>query len=240
MSPNEVRFETEDLSNVSFFNTDITRILFHENARFDKSEPKNEKFKIFDERIFVKSVDEEKDITNNLTRKRIPVGNILASYRNLRENYEYRLRYDEAGQFFVREMEVKRKYREKFSPNEKEDVPTKNNWIRRNFSFIGLYHNICNYGESTTRPLILFAIIMFLSSAFWFLTSSFEPSIKGLVTSNCSEPLYFCSVERTLSDIVGFPQKGVIIDYATRISSILVLATLFLPFRRKFERRFRH
>jgi len=34
---------------------------------------------------------------------------VLAIYRNLRENYEYRLRYEEAAEFFVREMELKRK-----------------------------------------------------------------------------------------------------------------------------------
>jgi len=81
---------------------------------------------------------------------------------------------------------------------------------------------------------------MFLSSTFWSLSSNVDISIKGLVTYSCTEQVYFCSVERTLSDIVGFPQKGIIIDYFTRISSIIVLATLFLPFRRKFERRFRH
>ena len=40
------------------------------------------------------------------------LGSIKAVYRNLRENYEYRMRWDEAGQFFIREMELKRKYRE--------------------------------------------------------------------------------------------------------------------------------
>jgi hypothetical protein len=40
------------------------------------------------------------------------LGSIKAVYRSLRENYEYRMRYDEAGQFFIREMELKRKYRE--------------------------------------------------------------------------------------------------------------------------------
>jgi len=33
----------------------------------------------------------------------------------LRENYEFRLRYDEAGKFFIREMELKRRYREVIS-----------------------------------------------------------------------------------------------------------------------------
>ncbi|HJT49353.1 MAG TPA: hypothetical protein VJ729_14305 [Nitrososphaeraceae archaeon] len=30
----------------------------------------------------------------------------------MRENYELRVKYDEAGEFFVREMEMKRKYEE--------------------------------------------------------------------------------------------------------------------------------
>ena len=42
----------------------------------------------------------------------------LKTYRNLRENCEFRLRYDEAGKFFIREMELKRKYREVLSPND--------------------------------------------------------------------------------------------------------------------------
>jgi hypothetical protein len=37
------------------------------------------------------------------------IGSVKAIYRNLGENCEYRLRYDEAGEFFIREMELKRK-----------------------------------------------------------------------------------------------------------------------------------
>jgi hypothetical protein len=276
MSQEKVRFRTEDLSNVSFANTDISRIFFDENTRFGRLEPKKEevkepkkeevkepkkegfkmlferfkmlfegrfeRFKIFDERRFEECIDKQETKTKtNLEKQKLSLGSILASYRNLRENYEYRLRYDDAGQFFVREMELKRKYREKFSTSENRHLPKENNWFRRNFSFVGFYRNICNYGESSTRPLILFGIIMFFSTAYWFVSSTIGlPLQKGLLSSGCNEALFFCSLERTLSDIVGFPEKGIIIDYATRISSIIVLATLFLPFRRKFERRFRH
>lgn len=41
--------------------------------------------------------------------KKVSRGAVMAVYRNLRENFEYRMRYDEAGEFFVREMELKRK-----------------------------------------------------------------------------------------------------------------------------------
>jgi hypothetical protein len=41
----------------------------------------------------------------------VNLGSVKTIYRNLRENYEYRLRYDEAGKFFIREMELTRNYR---------------------------------------------------------------------------------------------------------------------------------
>jgi hypothetical protein len=263
VSQNDIHFESEDLSNVSFANTDITRIVFHENTRFSKLEsdkkrikvfgkrrPKKfkifkerrfERFQIYDERRFGRCIDKkELNTDSKLMKEGISLGTVLTSYRNLRENYEYTLRYEEAGQFFIREMELKRKYRDTYSFRKKKYIPKENRWLRRNFSFIGLYRNICNYGESSTRPLLLFGLIMFLSTAYWFTSSSFGSPVQDFLISNCNEPLIFCSLERTLSDIVGFPEKGIIIDYITRISSIIVLATLFLPFRRKFERRFRH
>ena len=62
---------------------------------------------------------EEKEIETQLKSyqiaeiaKDIKLGGVLAVYRNLRENYEYRLKYDEAGEFFIREIEMKRNYRQ--------------------------------------------------------------------------------------------------------------------------------
>lgn len=56
---------------------------------------------------------------------------VLSVYRNLRENYEFRLRYDDAGKFFIREMELKRKYREIKREN---DTETKENGRFRSIS----------------------------------------------------------------------------------------------------------
>jgi uncharacterized protein YjbI with pentapeptide repeats len=50
------------------------------------------------------------------------LGSVMAVYRNLRENYEFRLRYDEAGQFFIREMELKRNYRQVRPKNYTSDI----------------------------------------------------------------------------------------------------------------------
>ena len=80
-----------------------------------------------------------------------------------------------------------------------------------------------------------------MSTFYWGIVSSIDSNYLNIIQKSCKEnDLYLCSLMRTLSDIVGFPDEGKIIDYITRISSIIVLATLFLPFRRKFERRFRH
>jgi hypothetical protein len=93
---------------------------------------------------------------------------------------------------------------------------------------------------------------MLLSTSFWYASTISLLLVENIVNGvcmdsqfacflhttfeNCSEYLLFCSLERTLSDVVGFPDNGIIIDYVTRISSLVVLATLFLPLRRKFER----
>jgi hypothetical protein len=166
------------------------------------------------------------------------------------------LRYDEAGQFFIREMEFKRKCRDKFSNVLKKTIPTKNSVWRRNFSFIGLYYRICKYGESSKLPISIFAAIILLSTSFWYISTILLLPVKTVINGickdsqfacflhktfeNCSEHLFFCSLERTFSDVVGFPDNGIIIDYVTRISSLIALAVLCLPLRRKFERRFRH
>jgi hypothetical protein len=42
--------------------------------------------------------------------KQISLDLVLYVYRRLRENYEFKLKFDEAGKFFIKEMELKRKY----------------------------------------------------------------------------------------------------------------------------------
>lgn len=118
-SQEKVFFRTRDLTFVSFMNTDITRIQFSHKVIFDR----NGKFKVFDERML------EKGLKNKRYQKSFPstnIGNILSLYRNLRENFEFNLRYNEAGRFFVREMEIRRKY------SEYPDPPTSNGGKLRN------------------------------------------------------------------------------------------------------------
>jgi hypothetical protein len=122
---------------------------------------------------------------------------VLSVYRNLRENYEFRLRYRDAGKFFIKEMEIKRKYRESPTishaklkllslfkklklyngqiPNVKY-VLTRNRWPRRNLSLTGLYYHFSNYGESIARPTIIGAITVALATLFWLMQS--KPTLE--------------------------------------------------------------
>ena len=132
----------------------------------------------------------EKEDRLKLYPAEVSLGSVMAVYRNLRENYEYRLRYDEAGKFFFKEMELKRKYKE----NEKKNTSRRNNgsstepavtisrnrWLRRNFSLTGLYYHLSNYGESIAKPIIIGAIIVGLSTLFWLIQNNptAEPSLS--------------------------------------------------------------
>jgi pentapeptide repeat protein len=99
--PEDIIFQRVDLSNVSFVNTDMSRINFMEGLRFGL---KNE-FEILDERRLVHP--EQFEDANK--RIKINVGNVLAVYRGLRKNYESKLRQDEARNFLNREKELQRK-----------------------------------------------------------------------------------------------------------------------------------
>jgi uncharacterized protein YjbI with pentapeptide repeats len=96
-------FSCVNLENVSFLNTNILKIKF-DNVKWGKEDG----FKILEERILEQKLKSNKEYDFEFT-----LDDVLSIYRSLRENYQKRLKYDEAGEFFVREMEVKRKYKEK-------------------------------------------------------------------------------------------------------------------------------
>jgi hypothetical protein len=136
--------------------------------------------------------------------KRISLDLVLYVYRRLRENYEFKLKFDEAGKFFIKEMELKRKYREapslsavfkrkliKFLKRLKlvnanvqepkiEYVLKQNGRLRRHFSLTGLYYHLSTYGESIVKPTIIGAITVGLSTLFWLLQNNptVEPSLS--------------------------------------------------------------
>jgi len=272
-----VSFRTSDLQNVSFLNSDITAVVFDENATFGKSGSSPIRYITMDERNFEKQLARNTSLPSNkensspqdltgqdeLLYQEPTLGALLALYRNLRENYEYRLRYDEAGQFFVREMEIKRKYREEFSIRKNRYIPNVNKWFRQNFSLTGLYYHLSKYGESISRPVILAIIIVGLSTLFWLIQNNptGEPSISyiasnelGIAKTSADNFINFTqfsnnthtlkAFERTLADflpLLSMPSdtKIGIIDFIVKIvGGGLTFVLLGVALRRKFERKY--
>jgi hypothetical protein len=85
-------------------------------------------------------VKEDMDKLKVYPNEELSLDLILYVYRRLRENYEFKLKFDEAGKFFIKEMELKRKYRN-FRTKTSLDFEVKENcWFRRNLSLTGLYY----------------------------------------------------------------------------------------------------
>ena len=244
-----------NLSKASFANTSMTRVRFGDKVVWGKKErnsgnggkskeeePANDNkskvakeridFKIYDERIIEKEVEtKNKEPTNSLEA-------VIAEYRNLRENYEYNLRYEEAGQFFIREMELRRKYKQESSAagNENEirtPKVKKKNIFERIFSFAALYYFICDYGESTRKPLAITISIFFIATLyFWYLKGW---SMDAETISD--------SISRTVTSFFPFfslPENYGFLDVVLRATMIPMAGLLFITLRRKLERRFRH
>jgi hypothetical protein len=157
---------------------------------------------------------------------------LITIYRNLRENYEYSLRYEEADEFFTREMELKRKYRERFSQNV-YSVELNDN-LRRNLSFTGLYYWISEYGQNYKRPILLaigfIALPILYSLVLQFLSvGNLTFQDAGNITESNLRNMFQISKD---SNVIGY-----IIGVATLpIIGLLIVAAL----KRTFEKRFRH
>ena len=89
-----VFFDVENLGSVSFRNTSIINVNFGENVKWGGKSG----FEIIDE-----------EFLNESTKKAI-LESVIATYRNLRKNYELKFRYEEAKKFLEREVQLKKKY----------------------------------------------------------------------------------------------------------------------------------
>jgi hypothetical protein len=204
--------------------------------------------------LYTFSLWEEKGNFVIFPSEEIPLDLVLYVYRRLRENYEFNLKFDEAGKFFIKEMELKRKYR----PIRGSSSVKKNDWFRRQFSLTGLYYHLSSYGESIVKPTIIGAVTVGLSTLFWLMQSNptLEPHffISSGLYHNTSHFVYLnqaghptqwlAAFERSLGDflpVLSLPSdiKIGVIDYITKIvGGALTFGLLIIAFRRKFERKY--
>jgi hypothetical protein len=282
-------FFNGDLSNVSFANTDITRVRFGDKVQWGRkkrnsgnakpkeeedngnnnnnntatekepepepepepeSEPegaeeveeaaddKNKLAEEQDEEVDFKIYDEwliEENIKKKTKESPNSLESVIAEYRNLRENYEYNLRYEEAGQFFIREMELRRKYEQQSSSSAADKKIKEKNIFKQVFSFAFLYYFVSKYGESNLRPFIIIASIFVAATVYFWYT--LERGSRDIVTGVSD------SITRTLTTFFPFldlpPNYGLLEIFLKAIA--LAFTGLFIvTLRRKLERRFRH
>ena len=97
---NQVIFNVENLSKVSFRNTDLTRIRFGDKVKWGG----NDGYTILDEEMLKKPVEI------------VALEGVIATYRNLQKNYELRFRTEEANKFLAKVIKLKKLYKQ-------EDLP---------------------------------------------------------------------------------------------------------------------
>ena len=137
--PERVQFQKVDLSYVRFLETDLRKVHFTD-VDWNKEKGKGRN-RVFDE------------VSHDPFTKKFDYALIAQLYRRLRANYEENLRYSEAGDFYIGEMEMTRKAE------------------RSIFKKLPLlfYKAISNYGESYYRPLCwILAILLIFPLLFMF------------------------------------------------------------------------
>jgi uncharacterized protein YjbI with pentapeptide repeats len=202
--PKHVHFDRFDLSNTSFVATDVSQISIGEKATWHLNK------KLLDERRAEKG-----DFTHEKA---------ATVCRRFRQNLECRLRYNEAGHFFVREMDIKRR-----------NVKTKSRalrWLRTNvFSALAWYRYFSNYGESYQR-IIPWIIFTPLTAAFLTTVLTTPISCPTQLASNLQNYIknYLYAFFQLKSDNYA--------ELSVRILSLLLMGQLYIALRRQFERRY--
>jgi hypothetical protein len=158
------------------------------------------------------------DIIEDIIGPDLTLDNVLTVYRNLRENYDYYMKYEESGKFFLNEMKLKRKTLPKLSGEK---------------IVMLLYEVLSLYGESYIRPLLTLIAIIMTSFLIRLYLHQFDPNVL------------FDELLKSI-DLFGLgsaSERGSVsgsIDIIERLAAIPILGMLIVALRRKLERRVRH
>ena len=226
--PKLIRFDG-NVSNVSFLNTDLKEVGFGSMITWLPQTSRgsraiwDRKCRIYDEKILE---SENPDPALNLE-------NVRSVYRDLRDNFDQQLRYDVAGGFFVREMELGRKYR---IDEGGRAVPKP--ICRRVLTWHTAYNVLAEYGQSLGRPSLFLALTLAAGSLLLWCDTEI---LRGLRIP-CEDGLGD-SIFRTLTAMVPLPLPGHLAspaDIVLKITALPAVATLLIALRRRFEKTRRH
>ncbi|RLE88160.1 MAG: hypothetical protein DRJ49_05405, partial [Thermoprotei archaeon] len=151
------------------------------------------------------------------------IDEILSMYRALRENYEYYLRYETAGKFFISEMEM---------------MKCSRRGIER--AVLTLYKCLCLYGESCTRPIIWSVLIIVLFALVRLCLQLF--SLPSTISLSDKTSVIAMFIENLEISVATFFQMYTVLEYHVlieRLLSVIILGCLFISLRRRFEKKVR-
>ena len=149
----------------------------------------------------------------------------------VRDNLERALRYPEAGDFFIGEMEMKRVALAYDRPGDSRSRRTLN-WLRRNVSTIALYKLFSMYGESWRRIAVwILASLFVLFPGYRTLASL----IGGSLCPNQFWNAYYMNFTRNVFVFFQLRSED-LIDVIERMWSGLLLGLTLVALRRQLER----
>jgi len=170
----------------------------------------------------------------------VTYGAVAQIYRRLRRNYESNLRFAEAGDFFIGEMEMRRlDVNTRFKNKILREIIL---WLKRNLSPLGIYKHLSLYGESYGRLVILAVFIIFSYPIIdWLYGLSFNllsnwlyntPSIKYNFVDFITKT-YPSTIRNSIASFFQLESTYL----GERLVGIPILGLLFIALKRKFERR---
>src|SRR5215208_1929982 len=249
---NRSRVIESDLSNVSFKGVNLSNVEFHSVSWLKRTileiREKKSLMQTFHDKIFstlkrfhdkIFSKAETEIIDSMLENKNYK--NVSYVYNQLRKNFETDLRFSEASDFFIGEMESIRWGLWKGKTIEK----------CKSIGY-GVYRYIALYGESISLPLMFWTpIIIFL---FFIIRYSFNiyslddrcmpsPLVDSIFAyfyfgdSNIGKCNFFTQIMDSISLYFQVPRSNNSIDIIERIISAPILGTTFIALKRRFERR---
>ena len=226
--PGLVKFDG-NVSNVSFLNTDLKEVCFGSmttwspQAQPDSRAVWDRKWRIYDEKsLETKSHDPALNLEN-----------VQSVYRDLRDNFDRQLRYDVSGRFFVREMEVGRKYK----VDKGGHVVLKPIW-RRALTWNAAYNVLAEYGQSLKRPPFFLAMTLAAGSLLLWCPAGILHTLEIPCEDDPVD-----SILRGLVAMVPFPLSGHLashVDIGLKAAALPSVATFLIALRRRFEKTRRH
>ncbi|MGB8658551.1 MAG: pentapeptide repeat-containing protein [Candidatus Zixiibacteriota bacterium] len=213
-TPEKVVFQKVNLSKFRFLETDVRKVSFID-VDWNKKSSKG-RWRVYDE------------VSMDPDTKNFDYSLIEELYRRLRKNYEDNLKYSEAGDFYIGEMEMWRKAETSFLSK----IP------------LFCYKAISNYGESYYRPLCWILAILLLFPIF-FMIAGIQPvnheqiivaaeKIKDYSTSFWYSTSIFSFIRDKKCTTTN--NWGDALFVTESILSPIMLAFLLLALRRRFKR----